>query len=123
MLTRFRWWLARKLCPRMRLVIRVGKQMTPERFAAVKIYHHDLQVVPITTIDIARFRQATPTAEMAIVDAGTVAEGQCVDDEFVEGHDPNYKQRSKEEMQDLLRDALKGTSLEGFDKKPGPKLL
>ncbi len=119
--TRFRWWAANLVCPQMQVTIRIGKQITPKRFAAVKVYTHKVGCLPEHRFDISRVpvkhQQITSFGEIArqIIDMGTVAEGQGDDlpeDAVTEGL------RSQEEMSDLLRDALKGTELEGLDEKP-----
>jgi hypothetical protein len=105
----------------MQVTIRIGKKITPERFAAVKVYIHKVRCLPEHRFDISRVpvkhQKVTTFGEMArqIIDMGTVQEGQAVElpeDAVTEGL------RSRDEMADLLKDALKGTGLEGLDEKP-----
>lgn len=118
--TRFRWWVARLACPQMRVIIRIGKQVTPERFAAVKVYTHTIECLPEHRFDIRRHRVLEPNVSaMAIIDMGTVAEGQsALTPEEIEAMDPDFVPKSQEEMASLLKDALKGTPLEGLDEAP-----
>lgn len=118
---RFRWWAANKLCPQMQVTIRVGKKIHAGRFAAVKVYTHKVRCEPEHQFDISRVpvkhQKLTTFGEVArqIIDMGTVAEGADIElpeDAVTEGL------RSRDEMADLLKDALKGTELEGLDENP-----
>ncbi len=119
--TRFRWWAANKLCPKMHVVIRVGKKIHAGRFAAVKVHTHEVRCLPEHRFDISRVpvkhQKLTTFGEVArqIIDMGTVAEGEGFD--LPEGATTEGL-RSQDEMADLLKDALEGTELEGLDEKP-----
>lgn len=112
MLDRLRWWFLRKLCPKVHVTIKVGR--TLERgFMVVKIHHYYVPVAEHYSFDVERFNKPKPTPEMAIVDFATVAEGQVTPE--LEGY---VESRSKEEMAGLLKEALKGTPMEGLDDEP-----
>ncbi len=122
MWTRFRWWLAKKVCPEIHFTIRVGKHMSISRFVPVKLVHYDMALQESYQFDVERTYTPAQTIQNLAVDHLTVSEGE--DPLTPEEHlaaDPNWKPRSPEEMQALLRDALKGTPLEGMDEMPEKK--
>lgn len=118
MLNDLRWWFLRKLCPKVHVTIKVGRTLK-HGFVPVKIHHYFVPIAEHYSFDVERFNKPKPTPEMAIVDEGTVADGQDpLTPEEREAADPDFVPLPKEEMAGLLKKALKRTPLKGLDDEP-----
>ncbi len=129
--SKFRWWLARKLCPRITIVVRCGKTKRGV-FYTTKQFAFKRKPRPKIALDCefkwdrdyeVQFDSKKPLTKdeiQAVIDRISAPEGSEPDEmqEWREhpDFDPDFKPR--EVPADILRDALKGTPLEGMDEKP-----
>jgi hypothetical protein len=96
--------------------------MSKRGFTVVKIYHYNVPVAERYSFDVERVTKPKPSSEiaMAIIDLGTAAEGAeyPLTPEERASSDPDWEPRSREQMADLLKEAIKGTPMEGLDDEP-----
>ncbi len=113
MWTRFRLWLAKKLCPRMRVRIHVGRS---------KVYWFDIRPDPLHVFRMEKMSgpKKPSRQESAMLDLITAAEGSEPYEMQKWREDPEFDAtfQPREVPADLLKEALKETPLEGMDEKP-----
>jgi hypothetical protein len=129
--TKFRWWLARKLCPRITIVVCCGKTKRGV-FYTTKQFVFKRQPRPKIALECEFKWDKGYKVQIDSMEALSYAEVQAVIDRISapEGSEPEEMKEWREDPDfdpdfkprpvpaDILRDALKGTPLEGMDEKP-----
>ncbi len=118
MWTRFRWWLTRLICPKqIRVRFRVGAKTPRVSFAVVRITYANS--LPGWMFELDCYRPKRDTVQNQAIDILRQREEDKIKEAL--GHndgEPTLGEFPRKVDDDILREALEGTPLEGMDEKP-----